>query len=118
MRGSRRRFFQPVTRDLGRIVLLVAVDRDDDGAACLGEARGERGRLAEVPAQPHDPHVVGACMQACEGGERAIRRAVVDEDGLPVSERIECGLQLLVEQRDASLLVVHGDDDGDHVEGD
>ena len=41
-------------RDLGGVVLEVAVDRDDDVAAGLGEAGGEGGRLAEVAAQPDD----------------------------------------------------------------
>ena len=45
-------------RDLGGIVLEVAVDRDDHVALRLREAGGERGRLAEVSSQPDDDHVV------------------------------------------------------------
>ena len=83
-------------RNLGRIVLLVAVDRHDRRPGRLREAGGERCGLAEVPAQPDDAHVAGTCVQPCQRRERPIRRAVVDEDGLPFFDRIERGLQLLV----------------------
>jgi hypothetical protein len=53
--------------------------------------------------------------QRCEG---AVLRAVVDEDGFPrLARRLERGLELLVEERDAQLLVVDGDDDRDHGSG-
>ena len=76
-------------RDLGRVVLQVAVDRDDDVAARLRESGRERGGLAEVPAQPDDPHVAVAGVQARQRGERAVGRAVVDEDGLPLARRAD-----------------------------
>src|SRR5687767_5789755 len=54
-------------------------------------------------------------MEPGQGSERAVRRAVVDEDGLPgLPARLECGLELLVEQGDASFFVVDRDDDRDH----
>ena len=105
-------------RDLGRVVLEVAVDRDDDVALGLREPGRERGRLAEVAPQPDDAHVVVRVVEARQRGERAVRRAVVDEDRLPrLAERLERRVQLVVEQRDAPLLVVDGDDDGDHGAG-
>src|SRR5688500_19956363 len=82
----------------------------------LREAGGESGRLPEVPAKPNDTHVAGARVQARQRGERPVGRAVVDVDGLPlVSERFQGRLELLVEKRDASLLVVDRDDDRDHA---
>ena len=45
-------------RDLGRIVLEVGVDRDDDFALGVREPGREGGGLAEVAAQADDPHVV------------------------------------------------------------
>ncbi len=102
-------------RDLGRVVLEVAVDRDDDVALRLLEARLQRRRLAEVPPQPDDAHVVVSRVQARERRERPVGRAVVDEDDLPrLLERLERRGELLVEQRDAALLVVHRDDHRDH----
>src|SRR6266511_1614320 len=102
-------------RDLGRIVLQVAVDRDDELARRLREARRERGGLAEVAAQPHHAHVVLARVQSRQRAERLVRRAVVDVDGLPLlAERVERRLQLFMQQRDAALFVVEGDDDRDH----
>ena len=81
-------------RDLGRVVLEVAVDRDDDVAARLREPGRERGGLAEVAPQADDAHVVVARVQPRQRGERAVGRAVVDEDGLPrVAERVERGLR-------------------------
>jgi hypothetical protein len=51
-------------------------------------------------------------MEPRERRERAVGRAIVDEHGLPgLSARLECRLQLLVEQGDAAFLVVHRDDD-------
>ena len=55
-------------RDLGRIVLEVAVDRDDDVALRLLEARLQRGRLAEVAPQPDDADVV---VRSVQPGQRA-----------------------------------------------
>ena len=103
-------------RDLGRVVLQVAVDRHDDVARRLGEAGVERGRLAEVPAQADDADVVVRVVEPRERAEGAVGRAVVDEDGLPgAAVAVERGRELVVEQRDAALLVVHGDDDRDHA---
>ena len=102
-------------RDLARVVLEVAVDRDDDLALGVREPGGERGRLAEVAAQADDLRVRGSGVEPRQRGERAVLRAVVDEDRLPgLAAGLERGLQLLVEEGDAPLLVVNGDDDRDH----
>ena len=126
--GSRRFVFQPgdevealvelreQARDLGGVVLEVAVDRDDDVAGRLGEAGIERRRLAEVAPQADDAHVVVGVVEPRERAEGAVGRAVVDEDRLPGRpSAVERGGELVVEQRDALLLVVHGDDDRDHA---
>ncbi len=102
-------------RDLGGIVLQVAVDRDDGVAACLVEAGHERGGLAEVAAQPDDADVLLGVVESRQRGERAVGRAVVDEDRLPLGvQRLERRAQLVVEQCDAAFLVVNGNDDRDH----
>ena len=102
--------------DLGRIVLQVAVDRDDDLALRLLEAGLQSGGFAEVPPQPDDADAVVRGVQPGQRGEGAVGGAVVDEDDLPgLSERVERGGQLVVEERDAPLLVVHGDDHRDHA---
>ena len=103
-------------RDLGGVVLEVAVNCHDDVACGLGEAGVERRRLAEVAPQANDAHVVVRVVEPRQGAERAVGRAVVDEDGLPgAAVAVERGGQLVVEQRDAPLLVVHGDNDRDHA---
>ena len=54
-------------------------------------------------------------VQAGQRGERAVGRAVVDEDRLPgLVERLEGRVELVEEERDRPLLVVNGDDDRDH----
>ena len=107
--------FREQTRDLCRIVLEVAVDRDDDIALGLRKPGSERRRLAEVAAQPDDPHVVRAGMQLHQGRERPVGGPVVDEDRLPVrADALKRAAQLVEQQGDAPLLVVDGDDDGDH----
>jgi len=79
------------------------------------EAGRQRCRLAEVPAQPDDADVALGTVQPGQGRVRAVARAVVDEDRLPwLVERLERGLQLVVEERHRPLLVVNGDDDRDH----
>ena len=60
-------------RDLGRIVLEVGVDRDDDVALGVREPRRERRRLAEVPAQADHPHVVAARCAAGSAPRRSRR---------------------------------------------
>ena len=103
-------------RDLCGVVLQVAVDRDDGLALRLVEAGDERGGLAEVAAQSNDAHVLLGVVQPRQGGEGSVGGAVVDEDRLPRSvERLERGPELVVEQCDASLFVMHRYDDGDHA---
>ena len=102
-------------RDLGRVVLQVAVDGHDDVALSVREPGRERGGLAEVAPQPDDSHVVLRVVQARQGAERPVGRAVVDEHGLPrLIEWIERRLQLVEEERDRPLLVMNGHDNGDH----
>src|SRR5439155_154777 len=102
-------------RDLRRVVLEVAVDRDDGVALRVGESDGERGRLAEIAAQADDLHVRLAVVQPRERREGAVLRAVVDEDSLPgLVGGVERSLELVVEASDAALLVVNRDDDRDH----
>ena len=126
--GSRRLVFQPGDEvvalvelgqqpgDLRGVVLKVAVNSHDDVACRLGKAGVERRCLAEVASQADDAHVVLGVVEPREGAEGAVGRAVVDEDGLPgAAVAVERGGQLVIEQRDAPLLVVHGDNDRDHA---
>ena len=55
-------------------------------------------------------------MEPRQRGERPVGGAVVDEHGLPVgADALECAPELVEEECDAPLLVVDGDDDGDHA---
>src|SRR5262249_26846984 len=101
--------------DLSRVVLEIAVDRDDGLAACVVEACCKCRRLPEVSPQADHADVVVPGVEPRQGGEGAVGRAVVDEDRLPLlSQRLEGRLELVVEERDGALLVVQGNDDRDH----
>jgi hypothetical protein len=101
--------------NLGRIVLEVAVDRHDDGPLGLPEPGVERRSLAEVPSEAHCANIVVRVVEASESRERPVCGAIVDEHRLPREPLAgERGRELVIEQRNASLLVVHGNDDRDH----
>ena len=60
-------------------------------------------------------HLLVSRVQTRERGERPIGRAVVDEDDLPrLSEWLKRRRELVVQECDAALLVVHRDDHRDH----
>ena len=64
-------------RDVGRVVLQVGVERDDDLAARGAKAGGEGGRLAGVPACAEDPQgrIHGReTRELCERSRRSSRR--------------------------------------------
>ena len=102
--------------DLGRIVLEIAVDGDDDVALRLLETSLECGRLAEVAPEPDDANVLVRGMEARERGEGAVGGAVVDEDDFPrLVELPERRRELVVQEGDAALLIVYRDDHRDHA---
>jgi hypothetical protein len=81
----------------------------------VAKAGRQRSGLAEVAAEPDNPDVRRAAVETRERRERAVGGAVVDEHGFPWAfERVEGAGELVVEQLDASILVVDGDDDRDH----
>src|SRR6266508_2995068 len=111
----RERTRREKTRVLRRVVLEVAVDRDHGLAASLVESGDECRRLSEVAAQPDDADVLLCVVQPRQRAECSVCGAVVDEDRLPGSlERLEGRAELVVEQCDAALLVVHRNDDRNH----
>ena len=76
----------------------------------------ERRRLAEVAPQADDPDVRRRRVQPRQRCECPVGRPVVDEHGLPLdAERLERRLELVVQKRDAALLVVNRDDDRQHA---
>ena len=85
--------------DFGRVVLQVAVDRDDALAFGGVEAGAERGRLAEIAAEAdaENPRIVGG--QLADRLPGAVVRAVVDDDDLqlvtvPLGGLVELAHQL------------------------
>src|SRR6266508_6975811 len=102
------------TRDVLRLVLQVSVHRHDDVAACAGEAGVHGWVLAEVALEAHGAYPRIGGVEALERRERAVGRAIVDEDQLEGPRpRLERGDAAAVELLDRPGLVVDGDDDRD-----
>ena len=68
--------------DVARIVLEIAVGRDDEAAARVREAGGERRGLSEVAPEADDAQPRVARLQRRQLLERLVRAAVVDDDDL------------------------------------
>ena len=100
--------------DVARIVLQIAIRRDDVGAARVGEPCSERGGLPEVAAEPDHAQ---ACIERLLRGElreRVIRAAVVDEDHLERAAReLERLHELAAERVDVRRFIVNGNDYGE-----
>ncbi len=100
--------------DVGRVVLAVGVEGDDDATAGVVEAGGESGRLAVVAPEANgdDARVGrGQCLQA---GEAAVAAAVVDEQDFVVEPRVvERGANLGRQRGQVVFLVIDGDDEAE-----
>ena len=93
--------------DFGFIPSTLAEDGDPTDVMVLTDEPCPVGTLLDV-------RLLGV-VEAGERTERAVRRAVVDKDGLPrLAQWIERRLQLVEEERDRPLLVVDWHDNGDH----
>ncbi len=121
---SCRSFRQPLTTsypssifsrrapDVGRVVLQVAVHRNDDLASGVVESGGHRRRLTVVPTQLDELQTRVAGRKARESIVRLVSAAVVDDDDLVgAAELVEGASQRVVERPDVLLLVVHRDHD-------
>jgi hypothetical protein len=101
-------------RNVGRVVLQVAVDRDDDVAARVLEARRERRGLAEVLAQREHSHVGIFGVDRAQDLARAVGRAIVHVDDLVGMAGLAQGrYEFRVERTQVVALVADRNDDGD-----
>ena len=71
-------------RDFFRRILQVRVERDDDVAARLLEAREDRRMLSEIARQLDHPHTpLFARRNFAQDAERIVVRSVIDKNRLP-----------------------------------
>ena len=84
--------------NVGRVVLQIRVERDDDAPEGRAEARGESGGLTRVGGERHDVDLGVVALQRLEHLERAVGRAVVHGHDLVAPSRHAAG------QRSADLL--------------
>ena len=127
--GSRRRVFQPETRSnpsssfASRCGISAGSSWRSPSivttrlALRLREPGRERGRLAEVAAEADDPRrsASRACRRVSAENVPSVEPSSTKIASHGSPERLERRLELLVEQGDAPLLVVHRDDDRDHA---
>ena len=103
-------------RNLGRVVLKIAVEREDQ-VAPGGLERGREGRrLAEVAPKPDRPHSRIAPGQCGQDGPRTVATAIIDENEFDWPSRAvgEHGIELAVQRGQAFFFIVDRDDDADH----
>ena len=107
--GPRAR--RPQQGNVGGIVLAVAVERRDPGAARRLDAGADRRALAVAGAMADQPQPGEAAGEAGDLGGGRVGAAVVDIDDLIVERAIQRGADLGDERRDILGLVAHGNDD-------
>ena len=97
-----------------RVVLPVAVDRDQDLSARQVEGGRQGRRLATVAPQEHNPHVLGVnALNRLELCRRAVGRTVIDKDQLVIDgQRPQYGIELGVKRLDVVDFVEHRNQDG------
>jgi hypothetical protein len=101
-------------RNVGRVVLSVAVERDHDLAARLVQAGAQRGGLAEVAGEVDHAQARLAHLQGEQACTCRIGAAVVHEHELGgLADAVEHGANFLGERYGIVLLVEHRHDDGD-----
>ena len=102
-------------RDVGGIVLQVAVGGDDEPAAGVREAGGERRGLAEVAAEADhaQPRVRRVWSAASSRNVSSVLPSSIASNLERTAERLERGGQLAVELLDVGRLVAHRYDDRD-----
>src|ERR1035438_47825 len=100
-------------RNVGRIMLQVAIHGDNVLAAGVVESSGQSGRLPKIAAQLHDGHSAIDGGNLAQQRKRAVDGTVIDQHHLKrLSARLHHGLEPRVEVGDVLLLVVEGHYDG------
>ncbi len=99
-------------RDVGGIVLQIAIHGDDVFAARMVETSGQTGRLAKVTAKLDHGHAAVDGCDLAQHSERVVIRAVIDQHNFErLTGSLHYRFQAVVEIGYVLLLVVQGDDD-------
>ncbi len=111
-RGRRRERDLPEPRDVGGIVLSVAVERGDPGRARRLDAAAHGSALAKAARMADEAQAREGAGEVADGGGGVVARPVIDIDDLVIEGAVERGTNLRHQRRDVRRLVAHGDDDG------
>src|ERR1019366_8621602 len=99
-------------RDVGRIVLQIAVHGDDVFPAGVVESSSEAGGLTKITTQLDDGHATVNRGNLTQQRECAVVRAVIDQHHLEgLAAGFHYGLKPRVQVGDVLLLVVEGNYD-------
>ncbi len=100
--------------DIGRVVLQIGIQQDDDTAARVVDPGGDGGGLPEIAAEDHCPRMLGIRLdQPLQHIHAAIGRAVIDKNDLPVPvQGLQRGTDGFHQKRKVLFFVIDRDDKG------
>ena len=107
------RNFLEKNRDVGGIVLQIAVHGDDVLAACVIETGGQSSGLAEITAEFDHGNPAIHSGNLAQHGECVVAGAVIHQHDFEcLARRLHHRFQTVVQIGDVLLLIVQRDDDG------
>src|SRR5262245_42653978 len=103
-------------RDLGRVVLQVAIHGDDEVSPRRLKTSRQRGRFAEITPQSDAVSPRLPLRQLADCGPGSIGTAVIDIVNFDALSRAARDFAYLgLQNRQTLLLITNGDNDGDHI---
>ena len=100
-------------RNVRRIILQVAIQKDDGISRRMADSRAHRGGLTIVAAEGDDLYSMVGAGQPLQFAVRPIARTIIHKNHFPGGrQRIEDRCQPFVHQRNVQFLVVDRDDCG------
>jgi hypothetical protein len=103
----------PHCREVGRIVLAIAVEHCNPGPSRGVNPGADRGTLAIVSGVAEQSHLRGCACEPRDLGASRIIAAVIDIHNLILDQTVERSTDLGDERRDIVSLVPYWDDDGE-----
>src|SRR5690348_16612620 len=99
----------PQVRDVGGIVLAVAVERRNPASARRLDAAADRGALVIAARMPDQTHKRQSGLQPTDLGDSRIAAAVIDTDDLVSGDPVKCGSDFSGKRGDVAGLVFDRD---------
>ncbi len=100
-------------RDIRRVVLAVAIERDDERSSRRQHPGAQSGALALGPRMLQDPKPVVAGAHLPQDGARVIAASVIDADELEL-DPVQSTVKVRDQPGHVSSFITHRNDDGEH----